>query len=503
MDGRRWTVDGGEQPGTTRPSLLSNDAPSTTDNRQPTTVHRPPSTVRLWLLAILAAYALLSLAYNLLVPVGEGPDEVDHIRYVEHIVRYGHLPAIGTGSSERPYTIEAKQPATYYLIQAAVMLALGRDGKQLIPEMETDLAFRTTGVRYRHPPIPDDLLPWTHIMRFFGMLCGLGTIVLLYATTREVFTDERRAPLALAVASMGLLPQFTFITSVVNNDHLAIVMGAAISYLMARTLMRGVTWRASLLLGLALGVGLMTKTNLLVYIPIALLALALPGMPRFAAKEKGAWGGWAREWAAFARKRVPVLAVVGAICLLVGGWWLLRNLLKYGDLLGTSAVSEMAQQVFPRFIITFDASDPAVFFERLMYTVDTHLGWFGWESLRAPEPFFWVYYALLVLAILGLVALIFRQELTGWQKACLMLAVLVFELFYVSLVWHGAWRGRLLFPALASTGLLAVVGTYSWLGMVLKGRWKESAPMVTAVVWGGFLLVANVVSLVGVIMQRY
>jgi hypothetical protein len=503
VDGRRSTADDGERPGTTPPSLLSGESPPTTDNRQPTTDNRQPSTVRLWLLAILAAYALLGLAYNLLVPVGEGPDEVDHIRYVEHIVRYGHLPAIGTGSSERPYTIEAKQPATYYLIQAAVMLALGRGGKQLIPEMETDLAFRTTGVRYQHPPIPDDLLPWTHVMRFFGTLCGLGTILLLYATTREVFPDERRAPLALAVALMGLLPQFTFITSVVNNDHLAIVVGAAISYLMTRTLMRGVTWRTSLLLGLALGVGLMTKTNLLVYIPIALLALALPGLPRFMPKRRVSWGDWAREWATFVRKRVPVLAVVGVICVLVGGWWLVRNLLKYGDLLGIGAVSEMAQQVFPRFIITFDASDPAVFFERLVYTIDTHLGWFGWESLRAPEPFFWIYYALLVLSIVGLVALIFRRELTGNQKACLMLAVLVFELFYVSLVWHGAWRGRLLFPALASTGLLAVVGTYSWLGIVLKGRWRERAPLVTAVLWGGFLLVANVVSLVGVIVPGY
>ena len=453
-------------------------------------VLRPSS----FLLALLAAYALLSLAYNLIVPIGEGPDEVDHIMYVEHIVRYGHLPAIGTGSSERPYTIEAKQPATYYLIQAAAMWAMGRGGKQLIPPMETDLAFRTTGVRYQHPPVPPDLQPWTYFMRFFGMLCGLGTIALLYATTREIFPDEKRAPLALAAASMGLLPQFIFMTSVVNNDHLAIVVGAAISYLLARTFMRGVTWVTSLLLGLALGVGLMTKTNLLVYIPIALLALALPGLPRLGARG---------EWATFARRRVPVLALVGAVCLLVGGWWILRNQLKYGDLLGTNAVSEMANQVFPRFITTFDPADPVIFFERLVYTIDTHFGWFGWESLRAPEPFYWMYYALIMLAIGGLVALVFRRELTGWQKACLMLAVLVTELFYISLVWHGAWRGRLLFPALASTGLLVVVGTHSWLSIVLRGRWQERAPVVTAVLWGGFLLVANVVCLVGVVAPGY
>jgi hypothetical protein len=163
----------------------------------------------------------------------------------------------------------------------------------------------------------------------------------------------------------------------------------------------------------------------------------------------------------------------------------------------------MAQQVFPRFIITFNPSDPAVFFDRLVYTIDTHFGWFGWESLRAPELFYWVYYALLILAIGGLVALVFRRELTGWQKACLMLAVLVTELFYISLVWHGAWRGRLLFPALASTGLLVVVGTYSWLSIALRGWWRERAPVVTAALWGGFLLAANVACLFWVIIPGY
>jgi hypothetical protein len=272
-------------------------------------------------------------------------------------------------------------------------------------------------------------------------------------------------------------------------------VGAAIGYLLVRTFMRGVTWRTSLLLGLALGVGLMAKTNLLVYVPIAMLALVLPGMP----VGRRAW----TEWVAFVGKRVRVPALVGAVCLLVGGWWMLGNLLRYGDLLGANAVGEMAQQVFPRFIFTYDVSDPPVFFERLIYTVDTHFGWFGWESLRAPEPFYWTYYTLLLMAAAGLVVLLLRHELTGWQKACLVLAVLVAELFYISLVWHGAWRGRLLFPALASTGLLAVVGTYGWLGALLRGRWKERAPAVTAVVWGGFLLVANVVSYIGVILPAY
>jgi hypothetical protein len=205
----------------------------------------------------------------------------------------------------------------------------------------------------------------------------------------------------------------------------------------------------------------------------------------------------------FARKRAPVILVVIAVAFVVGGWWITRNLLLYGDALGSNAVNEMAQQVFPRFIFTFNAADPAVFFERLVYTVDTHFGWFGWESLRMPEPFYWAYYGLIIMAIAGLVSLIFRRELTGWQKAAVMMAVLVFELFYVSMIWYGAWRGRLLFPALASTGLLIVVGTYGWLRFVLRGRLAGYAPVVTAVLWGGFLLVANVVGLLGVIAPRF
>ncbi|MEO5952873.1 MAG: glycosyltransferase family 39 protein, partial [Chloroflexia bacterium] len=317
-----------------------------------------------WLYAILTAYALLALAYNLVVPIAEGPDEVEHIRYVEYIVRYGQLPPIGTGSSQRPYTVEAKQPATYYVIQAAIMCALGRGGKQLVSEMQTDRSYPTTGIRYLHPPVVADLLPWTYIMRFFGMLCGLGTIALLYAAAREVFPDEKRAPLALGMASMGLLPQFTFMTSVVNNDHLAILVGAWVSYLLARILMRGVAWRTSILLGVALGCAIMTKTNLLVYVPVAMLVLALAGMP-WAAKQ-----GHVRELAMFARGRVPVMLAVLAVTFVVGGWWIGRNYLLYGDALGSSAVNEMAQQVFPRFIFTFNAADPAVFFERMVYTVD-------------------------------------------------------------------------------------------------------------------------------------
>jgi len=205
----------------------------------------------------------------------------------------------------------------------------------------------------------------------------------------------------------------------------------------------------------------------------------------------------------FARKRVPVMLAVMSVAFVVGGWWTTRNLLLYGDALGSNAVNEMAQQVFPRFIFTFDAADPAVFFERLIYTVDTHFGWFGWESLRMPELFYWVYYALTILAVAGLISLIFRRELTGWQKASLMLAVLILELFYASLIWYGAWRGRVLFPALASSGLLLVVGTYAWLRLMLRGRLADYAPVVTAALWGGFLLVANVVGLVGVIVPKF
>src|SRR5512136_953023 len=44
------------------------------------------------LLAVLAVYLAVTLAYGVLNPIGEAPDEVAHIRLIQFISQQGHLP---------------------------------------------------------------------------------------------------------------------------------------------------------------------------------------------------------------------------------------------------------------------------------------------------------------------------------------------------------------------------------------------------------------------------
>ena len=74
-------------------------------------------------------------------------------------------------------------------------------------------------------------------------------------------------------------------------------------------------WQRYLLLGLVLGLGVLTKLSLLGLVGLALLALALLAWRR-------------RDWRLLAFGGGSMLIAV----LIVSGWWFARNLSLYGDL---------------------------------------------------------------------------------------------------------------------------------------------------------------------------
>ncbi|HEX9991259.1 MAG TPA: glycosyltransferase family 39 protein [Chloroflexia bacterium] len=482
-------------------------APSRREAPKPHTSPTPTYTPgRKWLLAIIYAYVGLCTLYTLLTPIGEGPDEYHHIRYVEYLVRYGQLPPIRTGDSTPPYTLEAKQPPTYYLLNAGIMLALGRSGKLLVP----DLTHRPYGgqyldppaTMYPHAPVPADLLPWTYIMRATGMLFGICTILLTFATVRQVFPRQEESPLAVGAAALvGLLPQFTFISSVVNNDNLAILIGVATSYVMVRILMHGANWRRAASLGVMLGLVLLGKSNLLIFIPAGLLVLCLPGLPLRSLR--GNPRNWGRPNLAYIKHRLPLLALSLVICALVGGWWTFRNISTYGDPLGHNAVNQMASEIALNPVVAVpvtDSADIGMHVRQLVFTSRTHFGWFGWEAVEAPALLYGLYFALISLSIIGLLLDFKRRTINGRQAACLLLGALIFELGYVAMTYNAAWRGRLIFPALALTSLLVVRGTYSWLNLLSKGR-LGYAP--TAAMLAAFLGLSNVYCLFALLVPAY
>ena len=69
---------------------------------------------------ILALHVALVLGYSLATPVGEGPDEPEHLAFVQHLRATGRLPIAPARSGEG--LMQAKHPPLYYGAAALVSL---------------------------------------------------------------------------------------------------------------------------------------------------------------------------------------------------------------------------------------------------------------------------------------------------------------------------------------------------------------------------------------------
>ncbi|MCO5245648.1 MAG: glycosyltransferase family 39 protein [Anaerolineae bacterium] len=279
-------------------------------------------------LAILAIYLLLAVAYSVALPLGEAPDEADHYAYIVYLGEHRSLP-------EGTTVTQSKHPPLYHAAAAALttwtgldftFLRSNPDALPLGPDKPPNFFIHTT--------LED--FPWTggplamHLARFLSIFFGAVTVWAAWRLGTEVF-PERPAIGLLAAAFLAGLPGFLFISASINNDNAAATFGALAVLLCAVTLRRGLVWWRSLLLGVCLGLGLLSKVGTLALWPVALLAVG------------GAW------WLSTNRKQVALRAVVQLILIygvavLVASPWLLRNGQLYGDPLAWDLVRATVDQ---------------------------------------------------------------------------------------------------------------------------------------------------------------
>ncbi len=94
---------------------LASDAPEKGDRLKPT----------VWLALILAAYLVITLAYGVINPLFESPDEHMHYFTMQYLVDNGRLPAVAPGNEYDQWMgQEAAQPPLYYLLGSALIAPL-------------------------------------------------------------------------------------------------------------------------------------------------------------------------------------------------------------------------------------------------------------------------------------------------------------------------------------------------------------------------------------------
>jgi hypothetical protein len=394
---------------------------------------------------LLVCYLVAAGGFAVAVPYGEAPDEPAHLLYVEYLVRNGSLPPIAAGAPSN----EAVQPPLYYALGAAVVaagqaLTGDRDpAGRLAPKLRGNPDFfqqrpGTYNVQL-HPP--EQRWPrWPLVLRLCSILLGAGVIVLTYLTARTLVPPPAPPTVALvATAFAALIPQANFIRASISNENLADLLAAGIVLLLARHLTQAYSGRRVVWLGVAVGLGLLTKLSLVLFV--------LPVL----------WVLWLRRGDAAGRLGRDLLACGGVAGVLAGPFYIYRWL-AYGDPLASTAWAAMLPADSPwQLTDLFWLTDP---FRGMIWS--SFWGVYGWQLIWLPGLFYGAFLLVTALGVAGGGYLVVRRALSPAQQAgcAVLLAVLALRyggvvLFSLRLV---AWQGRELFPALSSVCVLLGFG---------------------------------------------
>lgn len=389
---------------------------------------------------IIAWFCVVALSYANAVPLGEAPDEVPHFLYVHYLLEEG-LPVVedkaavfARGDTQRSH------PPLYYLIGALLVADTQRTD---FAEYTARNPFASIGVvshanqnvqlhRLRYGG-DSGVAFWR--LRLYSIALACGTLWLTYLTGKRLFS----APLGLAAMFLlASIPTFIHISSSINDDNLVTLMSALCIYLCARALTGDHSLRNALLIGLSAGAGVLSKQNgfaLFGYIALTVLI-----------------GLWQRQWTWRFAVRWTLIALSAA--LLLSGWWFVRNLMLYGDLLGASAaLSLWGRGARPLLLAEFEGT--WISFWMIL----------GYMNIRGAE---WLYPYVNALTLLGIAALLWRvvRERTG-QMGAIFLAGCFLSLnatMLVAMLSVASGQGRLYFPIAGAFALLLMLGWHVLLG---------------------------------------
>ncbi len=489
---------------------------------------------------ILILFVVLGSIYALVTPAFEASDELWHYPMIRHLADGNPLPVqVFDPALAGPWNQEASQPPLYYYLGAALTFWIDTSDMEQVrwlnPHVDNGVITADGNTNLAiHDPAAD---PWqgtllaVRIVRLFSVLLGATTVYLTYRIGREVAPGRPEIGLGAAAAN-AFLPMFLFISGAVNNDNLAIPLASLTLLLLILLVKHNVgqssglsstrrTIQRIVLLGVVIGLAVLTKEGTLGLIPLAIGAL---GVVAWRQEQRGGGAEGQRSGGAslLSTPHSPFLtphsslatiprvlvrtaaytAVLLLPVLLIAGWWYYRNIVLYGDWLGWNAfIAVLGQRGHP-------ASPRQLWGERWGFMM-AYWGLFGGVNIPMAT---WIYRLLNGVALVSVIGFILyiaqllRIEVRHWREAvgdwlqrlmqiverhfallvcCLLSAAVVYGLVqWATTTWSS--QGRLVFTAISALSVLMVVGLVGW----LPSRW--AAWPVTAL--GLFLFVVAAVA---------
>jgi hypothetical protein len=438
-----------------------------------------------------ALFVALGVFYSLATPPLEASDEFDHYPVVQHIQTQGALPVMDPQNPE-PWRQEGGQPPLYYLLMAGLTAWVDTGDLEEIRWLNHHAFIGNPGQLGNknlviHQP-EREAFPWrgtvlaVHAIRLASVALGAVTVWLVWRVAAQLCPQSRWVPLLVATLT-AFNPMFLFISAAVNNDVLAALIGSLLLLLLveisnakSRISNRSLLTR-SLVLGVVLGLGALTKLSLVAMIPLALMAVAL------------------RSWHQYSESSLHRRLLVTTCHLLfvlmtvsvISGWWFIRNWRLYGDPTAVNVFME---------ILGYRAEPLTLggFLGEFVTFRRTYWGLFGGVNVPAPEPVYVFYDLFSLAALVGLGVRVWRRRRGGignWWIPALWIAVLVAALLRWVMMYY-SFQGRLVFPGIAALSTFLALGIGEW----FAERWR---PAVASVIGGVFLVLAAVVPFVSIL----
>jgi 4-amino-4-deoxy-L-arabinose transferase-like glycosyltransferase len=291
-----------------------------------------------------------------------------------------------------------------------------------------------------------------YALRMAAIPFGAATVLFAFLIARAIFPGDRVLQLTTP-ALVAFQPQIAYESAMVNNDILSIAMFSWLLWLLVTGLRDGFTGRRCVWLGVALGLGLLVKSTMLVAAPVIALAIVLGT-------------GWrnVRDW-------LPLGAVVVLPAALIASPWYAFMRRTYGNLDAFAQIAALQgwwNKPAGTFLgMLFDPAFVGMRFReawgeygwRMMPLGLGTLGAIGIGSVICLAGLY-LYAVLLARGIGDPTDPVERPE--HWQKQALFVLLAACLAAYLAVLQFGTrfalTQSRYLFPVAAAAAMLAALG---------------------------------------------
>ncbi len=300
--------------------------------------------------------------------------------------------------------------------------------------------------------VPGDILDQLFVLRIFVVIASIFSVFLAYKISHDLLELGEKFSILVSLLTISL-PERAFSNARISNDIMLEIISLLTIYLITYSILRGISWKTSVGLGIVGGLGLITK--------IAFAGIFIAYLIAFLANIKD-------------ENILKKILVSGFFIALISIPYFHRNLNLYGDFTGYRGFISLYENFAS--IWTPEFNLPSLYYS--LFSSFKHFWIIWWNGSIAVSSNFlrilWVILSLLCLiSIWGLGKYIYKEKLrkinkTHWVLISYILITLTFLFLSILGYYQGKYpviQGRFINPALFPILFLLCFGLFKFINL--------------------------------------